>query len=697
MKNIDLRHLSILTISLSGLIFSVIFLSPKKFKTNSQKVELAILEEATNQIFLQRLNSIAWEKIDAGTFLSLGEKVKTDDSSNATIRFIKNNTKIALTKNSTIVIEDSGESFKLRLLEGNLYVKNSDSKKENNIEIATGKDGKESIKLLNAEATLSVTNKGEAELNLITGKVDATKSIKVNDSSFLGQIYPYYGETIYIEKSSPLSLINLKNKELSLITFSSNLKPEYDYTLLLLNEENSKSEVFKLNENIKIPIKPSATSVSWKLIAKNLATREEIETPLMKFNMRNAEKPLPQSPANQENLRFIESKNIKTEFKWMLPTPLDNIEIEIARDHDFKDLLVKEKVTVKTYFETDALSEEGQYHWRIRGFLKNQKNEFRSELLSDTYTFNLKKGFKLNTPRPISPPTKQIYYHAQNDKNKSIILTWNDIKDASAYLVTIKSNGTQRNYESSQNYLEIKDQSYGKYFWSVKAKNLKDVDSDFSDIFEYNILPSLELKILNKFSNIHYFTEKIPDLYLEWSLLSDAKKYEVLVSDQENFELIKTQSFNSNKGNIHIESKNQIFIKIIAKNNLNEAIATSNTIKITPTFLPIPAAPSFANNSNLIVADNDGNINIKLNLPNKNYAFLVYTFINLASSNKAENKIIGSSSEINLTNLNPGKYSLSAYYIDHENRKGQMSQDLTIQVKNESNLMAPKIKRVNVK
>lgn len=697
MKSIDLRHLSILAISLTGLILSLYFLNPKKLDSEfSPNLRLAILEEATDQILRQKLNSIVWDSIEPGEYLSLGEKVRTKENSNAIIKFLKNDTKINLTKNSTIIIEDSGNDYKLRLIEGNLYVKNTDASK-NELEIITGKTGNETIKLNNAEALLSVTETGKAEVNLIKGNVNATKAIKVNDSSFFGDIYPNYGETVYLSPNENVSLLNIKIKEQSIIQFSNQDFKKFNYNLELQNTDESKKESHKLDENFNLPIKRIQASYTWKLIAKELATNSTTESASMKFFVRQVEIPVPQYPNEGETLRFIENKNIKTEFKWILPTPLDQIEIEISKDKTFTTNLIKEKVTVKTYYETESLNEEGEYFWRIKGILKNQKTSLKNEIISETYSFKLKKGLKLSTPTLVAPLNKQIFYRENNNSNTSLILTWKDVKDATNYTVNLKNNGIVTNLQAKQNFLELNNLNLGKYNWTVSAQNTKDVASDYSESFEFTILPNKEIKILTKNLNTHYYTDKLKDLVIEWEKIEDVKNYEILISENEILQNARSQSSLSNKGTINFENKNPVYLKIMGKNSLNETIGSTKVVKITPVFIPIPLAPKFTTNNTRLFADKSGSITINLVPIENKYPILTYYLVNKATLTKNEFQANGDSASISLNDLLPGAYKLVALYIDQDQRKGLESRAIEIIVKNESNLTAPKIKKVNIK
>lgn len=698
MKYFDRRHLSTLGLSLFGLILSIIFLSPKNISTQKIKtINLALLEDANEKIIRQRVNSLAWETIEVGELLALGEKVKTSEKANATIKFLKSNTKINLTKNSTIVIEESGENFKLRLLEGNIYVKNLQGNKKTDLEIITGKDGKESIKLNDAEATLSVSKNGAAELNIIKGNVEASKAVKVNNAAFFGNLYPNYGETIYLDKNHSYSLINLKSKNLSIINFGENLKNDYEYTIEYSGSENEMPKKDLLTENSNLPLLTNQQILFWKIIAKKTDGSEITESPTMKFNIKDIEPPSPQYPQNLETIRYVDNQKIKSEFKWTLPTPLDQIEIEISKDENFNELISKDKVTVKTYFETELLTEEGQYFWRVKGQLKNQKAEFQKEISSNIFTFHLKKGLKLKTPTIISPSHKQLYYIDESKSMKNIVLSWSDIREASFYSILLKSEGFSKILEAKNNYLELEDLKIGKYIWTVKARNQKDVDSDDSESFEFTILPNLDLKILTSIPQIHYYTDKVRSIPVEWQNISNAKAYDIIVKNSNVNDEDKITTFTTNKGSINFESTHPVQVQILAKNSLNEIIAKSKTFKITPTIIPIPEAPIFTTREKIIVADNDGNLTIPLELTNSNHPTLIYYLTNLETMEKSESELPGNTTFIKMTNLTPGKYKLYAQYIDLQKRLGLKSQEFEIIVKNESSIMAPKIKKVNIK
>ena len=95
----------------------------------------------------------------------------------------------------------------------------------------------------------------------------------------------------------------------------------------------------------------------------------------------------------------------------------------------------------------------------------------------------------------------------------------------------------------------------------------------------------MDLKILTSIPQIHYYTDKVRSIPVEWQNISNAKAYDIIVKNSNVNDEDKITTFTTNKGSINFESSHPVQVQILAKNSLNEIIAKSKTFKITPTII----------------------------------------------------------------------------------------------------------------
>lgn len=119
-----------------------------------------------------------------------------------------------------------------------------------------------------------------------------------------------------------------------------------------------------------------------------------------------------------------------------------------------------------------------------------RNNPFDPQNPNNTNTTVTTNNSTLNTPILILPVNNSIF----GDKRPTF--DWNDVTGAIEYVIQIDDN-TQfinpkvNNVVNISNYISSVDLNDNKYYWRIKAKNSKGVESQWSSIWNFSIAPYL--------------------------------------------------------------------------------------------------------------------------------------------------------------------------------------------------------------
>lgn len=668
-----------------GMLFSQLVLKPKK-EINLNNDETKIVAEiisTVNEVQKQSINQLTWDVIESGAKLKIGDKIKTDSKSTATVKFKKNDTTLDVERNSVVVIDVKEEQFEIQLLTGNLFIKQKDKDQSINIYSGTS-DKKDKIELKNAEASISINSKGESSIDVIKGNA-LSNGKEINSSTILFEdLEPNYGEIKYTDNTS----------EKVKFTWRS-IDSEYTVFLEIGKDRNNlsraKDQIIQLEKNtIELNLKPDI--YFWRLAARNNKSGQTSYSAAHKLIIETLYPPSLALPSNLQEIRFVENEPQFLEFKWALPTPLKNIKIIISDKPNLQNPIVDELVTKQTYFENKKQLNEGKYYWKVFGNIGDSTETISSEI----YNFSMIKGKRLNAPELISPKDNHIEYVPTNSKfNEQIILNWRTTNEINKYLLTIKNKNNKKEITTSVPSFVFSISNNQPYSWFVQSIDEYGKKSPPSETRNFTFTKQDKLKILSQLEKEYLFVNELPVTNIKWQSIGDAIKYILYISQTNQFILKEKIETEKNEINIKFPYKNHNYIQIEAIDKNLQIIAKSEIIDLEAKERTLPNPPEIASfQAKGITSNLDGSFEVRFNDINKDEQIQIEI---RSINNEIIEKSTSNSSIFKFQDYKPGQYYIWAKKIDVYGRFSDFSQKINLIVPEKSMIKTPKIKNIKIK
>ncbi len=671
---------------------------------NSQPI--ALLQDLTNEVQRKPLTRIIWETISKDEDLYPGEAIRTSTQSEAKIQFLKTGTVIELEPESLVVLEETDRGLSLDFVKGNLFVKNNGN--QTSTQEITLKSGNSEINLQKAELSLSKDSGDQLDIQVFGGKAQVKQNGKTLtlDSSQTGSINSKDMEVnkSQIQITSPLAgdtlYINAKNKENVLFKWNPLSK---DY-LVFIEKGSNRKKLIRLplagvkGDSGQLSVASKVGKFYWRLWGEpNHPGLPPLKSPIISFEILTQRPPVPLEPLNQAALK-IEELPLNLRFKWANPAHLDPIILEIAKDSQLKDSLIRENVDDKVGFKDLALPSAGKYFWRLIGYM-NIKGK-TGPVSSEIQEFSTLVGIELIPPRLRSPSSHQSIPFNQA-LEKGLILTWDSIPGINRYQLSIeKENGeVLLSKELSTSPARAKDLKPGSYRWTVRSLNSSDKKSEPApyQFFSITDMPVVEWARGPEPEEYLYFTQK-PSVILQWlrgtNNMITSWRYHMSLQEkdlpQSTWLKIDQPAIRSS-----LPSEGLWWVEVEALNNKNQSIAKSSIkqIKITPK--PLLPGPQFASElPETLKASRKGDLNLKWDpVPGaKKYQVQLRSPAGkLIKSDTVDSNVS------QMDRLKPGQYEVSLQSIDEHNRPGPVNTPRKLEVPKVSDIAAPKIKAFQIK
>ena len=247
--------------------------------------------------------------------------------------------------------------------------------------------------------------------------------------------------------------------------------------------------------------------------------------------------------------------------KWNNNGDYTGFELEFA-DNDFFDRSIKSEILKTNEFEIDPdnLEPDLDYYWRVKTFNEDKSSEW-SEV------------FKFTSPSLPDAPTPNDEIETNKNPFEEIILSWNEIENASHYIIQIANDedfmDLQIETEAMRNEFVISANSfnYGQViYWRVLASNTGK-NGEYSETRKVNfIILSIDKDLANEislmvapnpaksFTNIS--VEKRSIKQIEVFDLSGNLIFEDEINNQKNYQL-NTQNFVSGSYMVSLKIDNE--------------------------------------------------------------------------------------------------------------------------------------------
>ncbi|MCH6236487.1 fibronectin type III domain-containing protein [Cognataquiflexum rubidum] len=280
---------------------------------------------------------------------------------------------------------------------------------------------------------------------------------------------------------------------------------------------------------------------------------------------------------------------------WNAVTTATGYTLEVSKNPDFSTLVIDNKTLTTNEFTVSGLEEDTSYYWRVRA-----SNSAGNSPYSSVRTFR--------TVKPITIPNIPILLSPSDAAQEiSIVpnLEWTLVNGAKTYRVQLSKDsnfGTilLDNASVTVNSLRINDLEEGMtYYWRVSAGN-EAGSSGFSSIWSFKtrilldppIAPTLE-------SPSDQDTGLATTLKLTWALISEADKYGIEVSTNQDFSSIISSNFALTENEFTVsglQEETKYFWRVRASNTAGVSgwspiWSFTTKEKINPPFAPILLGP----------------------------------------------------------------------------------------------------------
>ena len=264
------------------------------------------------------------------------------------------------------------------------------------------------------------------------------------------------------------------------------------------------------------------------------------------------------SPANKATI-----SNSIPNFDWSDVEAAISYEIQVDNSSNFiSPELQQDTLTNSDYSATHPLM-DGQYYWRVRA---KDADDIESEW-SVTYSFTIDtKG---------APPTLLTPVNGSTVKVQSPVFDWSDVEDAVIYELQVDNSNNfsspelQQDSLTSSQYTMTNSLADGQYYWRVRAKNMQETWSDWSEVFNFITDTKGVPPVLLYPVNGGLIADHRP--VFNWSDVSDALVYQLMVDNSSLFSNpeIEADSLSvSSFSTIDSLHAGKYYWKVRAKNNL---------------------------------------------------------------------------------------------------------------------------------
>jgi hypothetical protein len=212
-----------------------------------------------------------------------------------------------------------------------------------------------------------------------------------------------------------------------------------------------------------IALRTPASKMDWQL-----------ETPQATFDYTtmvlepNWPENISQKVLNKQNLDqfYAQVKNYPT-FTWQKVPAAERYFIEIAKDEEFKNILIKAPA-FNTYYQWETVR-PGQYFWRVQAFNDRYTRSDYSPVKPFQVTVNSPASINIDTFVEVLEEPREMWQPPAPSK-----LQWKPVIFARAYDVEISDDinfRTSKTFRTDTTDHEIKVDYSGLYYWRVKALN----------------------------------------------------------------------------------------------------------------------------------------------------------------------------------------------------------------------------------
>lgn len=339
----------------------------------------------------------------------------------------------------------------------------------------------------------------------------------------------------------------------------------------------------------------------------------------------------------------------------------------------------------------------GVYYWKLKAMDPVSRAPLGE---SSTYKTEVIGRFP---PTPIAPEPNFVMQTRKASEN--ITLRWNTPQEYKDVLIELQNDKKQiifsKRLPASQDAQSIPNLSIGTYSWKLTAFPQDSNEPLKSPEYRFHINEKKVVKIPifwnAALEETQYFVNSDPKLSLMWDSEEKERvhKWKVYIAP-EGSDITKAEAVEALQGKYEKTAikPGRYLAFVSAIDEENEPIGSTEVRPFNVQPLPLLISPKLLpDDARDFLAKPDGSYNLQWSPINEanNYAITIKD-----KDDNVVTQLNATSSNVKLSNLMPGSYSIFINAIDKYGRNGEISKKRMIQVPDKSEVKAPTLKKIKV-
>lgn len=497
----------------------------KSSSTSNDEKPVAFVGTVTDEIQRRQASRLLWQIVNQGEALYDGEAIRTGSKGEVQILFTDNNRHLDLEPESLIVIKRSEGEISLDLIEGSLFVAQSqqDPNSENAAAapalVLKSKEGK--IDLSNATASLSKESGKDIKVQVLEGsasvKDDSGGENSLTQTDTIKVIAPIVGRDLFVRADQPEN-----------ISFKWEKNPELKNIKLYMGSSRRKLQLLEsaIPTNDQISAIAPFGNLYWKLVAEN-SKGKTVETAIFKNRIVARYAPTVVSPTADQK--------ITTE---LLPTSLDfvftnfeqakSVVLEVWSDPDLKTKILTETVSNQGIVKLNKLN-AGTYFYRANSYFEDNATPYTSKV--QKFEISKKATVFVNIEFVNLTPDKPFYYV----EKPNFKLDWTTENNSAVAEWKLKLYPEGESPESVES-ISLKQPEYqatvpgkGRYIASIEAYNASGeaIGNKISSPLSIEPLPLLPAPTFEQPGQLQ--AQDDGTTQISWTPINGAKEYWIAI------------------------------------------------------------------------------------------------------------------------------------------------------------------------
>jgi hypothetical protein len=490
---------------------------------------------------------VVWEEVETNTPVYNHDSIRTANESDAVIR-LNDGTEIKLAENSLIVLSFAKEEFDIQFKQGEVLANRDNVTDPGAKKLNISSEG---TKVSVTEGDLSLSGKGK-DLNITVTKGNASinaagvnRVLGVNQKAIVG--------------GGRLDLVELNLKLISpsphkyFLTTTKSKKIDFTWERVKKNVDLffEVSPRRKFNRFItKKLVRGSSRSLNlrtgnyyWRLRGVNRKTKKTTYSETRRFSV-VSEKPVVLIAPRNNSVISYKSEMPPVKFKWLESSIASSYDLTVATDPEMKKTIKNINMTGTRLVISDLA--KGTYYWRV-----NAKTRLGGEVFNSPTAVN---KLMINQNLKVEPPV--LIYPSDNRNinqlilaRKNITFTWRKNPEIKKTLFAIAREKEFKSVifssESKKNFNRFqKELPLGSYYWRVTGYAKGDDKPVNSPVRKFIVTKPDKLRLL-KPAPYHLAVpereNRLPNIQFQWNRTGLKGKYNLQISNNENFSSIYRQ------------------------------------------------------------------------------------------------------------------------------------------------------------